>query len=234
MKRWDNFKNKYLGKISSIVSWLVNFAGLILAILSFIKSNANLGWLTILEVVIFNSIFLIIVSVYETLIYKRGSAIEEKIIKEKEIEVTNLEKLLRLSEDLSVKLRYYYKYIILTLNKFNTQLCAVNSKLAKSRKGIEDLVNEYDSKGEQIDEKVEQFISGLKQTAEDEYKHSMLKEFDHFLSNVTNKLKFILDASLREKGCLLETSISVKQFSRIVTDPENVSDIVVITSFRDS
>ncbi len=234
MGNWEKFKTKYLGIISSIISWIINIAGLILAILSFINSNADLGWAIVLSIVIFNSIFLIIISVYETLLYKRGSALEEKILKEKHDEISNLEFSLKRSEDLLEKLRYYYKYIIFTLNKFNTQLCAVNSRLAKSRKNIDNLINEYDSKGEKIDEKVELFISGLKQTAEDEYKRSMLKEFNHFLSNITNKLKFILDVSLKEKGCMLETSISVKQFSRIVADPENVNDVVVITTFRDS
>lgn len=234
MKKWDTFKKKYLGKISIAFSWIVNISGLVLAILSFIKSNATLGWRTILIVVIVDSAFLVVVSIYETLLYKKGASIEEKIVKEKEDEVYALEKSLKLSEDLLVKMRYYYKYIIFTLNNFDTQLCAVNSKLAESKKEIDNLMKEYDSKGEKIDEKVEQFISALIETSKNDYKHSMLKEFDHFLSNVTNKLKFILDASLREKECLLETSISVKLFNNIVTDPENISDIVIITSFRDN
>ncbi|MBQ4105292.1 MAG: hypothetical protein IJC86_02765 [Clostridia bacterium] len=234
MGKWETFKNKHLGKITKIISWLINIAGLVLAILSFINSEADLGWFVVLSIVILNSIFLIVVSIYETLIYKKGAAIEKKLSHEKNTEISNLELALKINEDLTEKLRYYYKYIISTLNKFTTQLCAVNSKLAKSRKSIEDLLDEYESKGEKIDEKVERFVIELKQTSEQDYKRSMMKEYNHFLSNITNKLKFILDASLKSKNCILETSISIKQFNRIVTDPTNISDVTVITTFRDS
>ena len=32
MTRWETFRDKYLGKISTILSWIFNVAGLVLAI----------------------------------------------------------------------------------------------------------------------------------------------------------------------------------------------------------
>lgn len=234
MSRWRQLKEKYLGKISTVLSWIFNVVGLVLAILSFIKNDTDLGWGIVLSVVVFNSVFLIIVSIYETLLYKKGSSLENDIIHEKNKSIEQLSLQLKLSENQSDKLRYYYKYIIATLNKFSTQLLDVNYRLQKSHTDIEQMVEEYNGSNSQVNETFENFIKNLKNTAYMDYEHSMLKEFNHFLSNITNKLKFILDISLKEKGCLLETSISVKQFSRIVYEPDQISDIGVITTFRDS
>lgn len=234
MSQWDKFKNNYLGKISNIVSWIFNIAGLILAVLSFIKNDTDLGWGVVLSVIIFNSIFLIIVSIYETLLYKRGSSIEDNIIKKNKEEIDQLS--LRLASNIhqSEKLLYYYKYIISTLNNFSTQLLGVNYKLQQTYADISRMENEYTNKNSETDDAFDTFILGLKNNADEEYRRSMLKQFNHFLSNVTNKLKFILDILLHEKGCLLDTSISVKQFNRIVTDIQNINDVYVITTFRDS
>lgn len=57
MKRWEQFKNRYMGKIPEILSWIFNIAGLVLAILSFINNDTDLGWGVVLSIVIFNSIF---------------------------------------------------------------------------------------------------------------------------------------------------------------------------------
>lgn len=71
MKRWEQFKNRYMGKIPEILSWIFNIAGLVLAILSFINNDTDLGWGVVLSIVIFNSIFLIAITIYETLLYKK-------------------------------------------------------------------------------------------------------------------------------------------------------------------
>ena len=231
MNKWENFKSKYLGKVSSLVSWIMNIAGLVLAILSFIQSNADLGWGITLTIVIFNSIFLITITIYETLLYKRGKAIENKVSKEKNGEIHCLKQQLQGQVDLSSKLRYYYKYIIFSLNKFNTRLLKVNSKYCDTKTNIETLSDSFNGGN---DEKIDTLIKSMIDSAETDYRKSMLEVYNHFLGNITAKLKDILDASLRNKGCLLETSISVKQFNRIVIDPNDVSDVTVITTFRDS
>lgn len=177
---------------------------------------------------------MIIISIYETLLFKRGATLEKDIIKEKDEAIEQLKLQLKLSNNQSDKLRYYYKYIIATLNKFSTQLLEVNYKLQESNNDIVQMVEEYNSNNNHADDKFESFIANLKSTAYNDYEQSMLKEFNHFLSNITNKLKLILDISLKEKDCMLETSISVKQFSRIVYDPDDILDIGIITTFRDS
>lgn len=233
MKRWEQFKNRYMGKIPEILSWIFNIAGLVLAILSFINNDTDLGWGVVLSIVIFNSIFLIAITIYETLLYKKGAKIEEKITIDKNSEISRLTNELARSNDLADKLRYYYKYIFSSLNKFTTRLCEVNSKYTQSKDKLQQLIDEYVADGNN-DNLIEEFAKNLKETSEKDYRKSMFKEFNHFLANVTNKLKFILDISLREKGYSLETSISVKQFSRIVVDPQDVNDVSVITTFRDN
>lgn len=222
-----------MGKVSKILSWFFNIAGLVLAVLSFINNDTDLGWGIVLAIVIFNSLFLIGITIYETLLYKNGAKIEEKITFEKNSEISRLESELARSNDLADKLRYYYKYIISSLNKFTTRLCEVNSKYTQSKENLQKLIDEYVA-DEKNDNVIEKFAKNQKETSEKEYRKSMVKEFNHFLANVTNKLKFILDTSLRGKGYSLETSISVKQFSRIVVDPQDVSDVSVITTFRDN
>ena len=234
MARWETFRDKYLSKISTILSWIFNVTGLVLAILSFIKNDADLGWGVVLSLIIFNSIFLIIISIYETLLFKRGVTLEKDIIKEKDEAIEQLGLKLKLSNNQSDKLRYYYKYIIASLNKFSTQLLGVNYKLQESNKNIVQMEEEYNSNSNHTNDKFKSIIDNLKNTAYTDYEQSMLKEFNHFLSNITNKLKLMLDISLKEKDCILETSISVKQFSRIVYDPDDITDIEIITTFRDS
>lgn len=234
MKRWDDFKNKYLGIISKIFSWIFNIAGVVLAIVSFVKNDFELGWIVVLSIVILNSVFLMVVAIYETLLYKKGAAIEEKITNEKNNEISKLTESLNRSNGLVNKLRYYYKYVFSTLNKFTTQLCAVNSKYTCLKADVQKMVDEYANSGNANDEIIEKFAVNLRENFEKDYRQAMFKEFNHFLSNVTNKLKYILDACLYEKGIELETSISVKQFSRIVVDPLDVNDVSVITTFRDN
>ena len=124
MKNWENFKTKHLGKISKFASWTISIAGLVFAILSFFNQT-DLGGIIVLLLIVLNSVFLILVSIYETVLYRRGSAIEEKIYNEKNQEIIELETALKLSKDLSDKLRYYYKYIILTLNLNYSRQCLV-------------------------------------------------------------------------------------------------------------
>jgi len=233
MKIWDDFKNKYLGKISKFFSWIFNIAGLVLAIVSFVKNDFDLGWIVVLSIVILNSVFLMVVAIYETLLYKKGAAIEEKITEEKDNEISKLSDALNRSNGLVNKLRYYYKYVFSTLNKFTTQLCEVNSKYTSMKKTVEKMIDKYDPSDKANDSLVEEFAKNLNERYEKDYRQSMLKEFNQFLSNITNELKLILDTCLREKDVSLETSISVKQFSRIVVDPQEVNDVSVITTFRD-
>lgn len=234
---WTNFKEKYLGKVEYVFSWLFNIAGLILAVLSFIKPDTTLGWRVVVSIIVFNSLFLITVSIYETYVYKRGENIKEQIENKKDGEINKLKHSLKLNYDLEDKMRYYFKRIFLTLNESISELYAVNSKFSEAKEDVKKFVdgsgtNSYIGDVDS-EESFEKYIKKTKEKSEVEYRKSMLAEFHRFLDSVTYELKIILDSSLREKGSILETSISVKQFSRIITDPEDISDVVVITTFRD-
>ena len=174
MKRWEQFKNRYMGKIPEILSWIFNIAGLVLAILSFINNDTDLGWGVVLSIVIFNSIFLIAITIYETLLYKKGAKIEEKITIDKNSEISRLTNELARSNDLADKLRYYYKYIFSSLNKFTTRLCEVNSKYTQSKDKLQQLIDEYVADGNN-DNLIEEFAKNLKETSEKDYRKSMFK-----------------------------------------------------------
>mgnify|MGYP003292787915 CR=1 FL=1 len=111
----------------------------------------------------------------------------------------------------------------------------MNSKLQEELFDIDKLGAKIkDAKDEGINVEYKKIKDERSETAIKDYKSSMMKEFNHFLSNITNKLKYILDIALQDKGCLLETSISVKQFNRKVEDVGDIKDVTVITTFRDS
>lgn len=239
MSKWNNFMSKNSGKIGKIISWIFNIASLILATLSFVNYKYDLGWIIVLSIVVFNSVFLICVSVYETTIFKKGAEIENSILQENEEKIKEYKYTIKKGSDLNDKLMYYYKYIITTLNKFTTKLLSVNNQYIESKSNIDNLKptfisdkQEHDLKINDID--INKVISNLNVKTDNEHKKALFREYNHFLSNVTNKLKFMLDAYLRNKNCLLETSIAVKQFNIIVKSSDNISDVVVITTFRDS
>lgn len=226
-KRWDTFKSKYLGRVAKIAEWIVNIAGLILSIVSFIKNEVELGWKIVLGLIVFNSIFISFVSIYETLLYKRGASIESEIIEEKDKESRKLQ----MSQQLSDKLRYYYKYIISTYGVFTTKLYDVNLKHQESKENAQKI--ETACAGTMQDD-TKTSVDYFKENAEEGYKQLMNELFNRFLSNITAKLKEVLDTHLKEKGCMLETSISVKQFKAKTQRPMLPDDYDVFTMFRDS
>lgn len=228
---FDKFKDKHLGKIGKFFSWAINIIALILSILSFSNHSDDIGWKLLSVIIIFNCVLLIAVSIYETFLFKHSKQIEDTITKNYNRKVNDLSLKLNSTTKLSLDLRYYYKYIISSLNKFSTKLYAVNTSLQESIKNIETL---QEITEESPSELKDNFINNFAMKTNKEYHLSMLNEYNHFLSNIITKLKFILDASLKEKQIDLEVSISVKQFNRIILDPKNIKDINVITTFRDN
>lgn len=229
MSIWEKFKKRYLGKIGSILSWVFNIAGLFLAVLSFIKNDTDLGWAVVLTIIIFNSILIMAIAIYETHIYKKG----DQIAKSFEAKFSQLSQKLDICIEQRGQLRYYYDYIIMTCNKFSTQLLAVNYKLQESISNISEISQSKLDGCLMTSDINNDYFLRLQDNAIKEYRHSMLKEFNHFLGNITAKLTYMLDMLLREKECYLNTSISVKQFNYMLTDVENINHIKIITTFRD-
>ena len=232
MLHWEKFRDKYLKKISAIMSWVFNIAGLILAVLSFITSDADLGWIVVLFIIAFDCVFLIVVSIYETLLFKRGAAFENDIIQKKDKDIEQLKRQLDLSDNQTNKLRYYYKYIIDKLNQYSKHLLVVYHEYLEANKSIDEISSKCANNNDAI--KFNEAIQDLRETAFYNFEQSTKKAYNDFLKEITNELKLILDASLMQKGCMLETSISVKQFNRIIFNPEKYSDVRVLTTFRDN
>lgn len=253
MTRWETFKEKHLGKIGKVVSWLISIASLVFAVLAFFENDFELGWATVLTVIVLNSFLLIIVAIYETLLYGKGSKIVETLKSNHQIALSDQQKqfnekekslaekaeriekektdILDLSDEYANELRFYFKYIISSLNKFSTELLAVNYNFTDTWKHADELKKYND--GSNIDNNTK-IIEHIKNKAIEDYRTSMIVEYDHFLSNILTRLKHMLEVSLRQKNSSLKVSISVKQFSRKVIDPNSVNDVVVKTTFRDS
>lgn len=213
------FKKKYLGKVGGIIEWVVNLSGLILSVVSFVKNEIEIGWKIVLGLVIFNSIFLISISIYETLIYKKSKKIEDKIGNS-----------LKASKSLNDKISFYFKFLIATFDDLTIRMQRSNEKYYSSKDLAEKIQCEYDVKEGSVAEN----IASLSSNIDDDYKKEMIDLFNRFLSNVTVKLKDTLETYLREKGCSLEVSISVKQFIKKNNTPKTIDDFGVITIFRDA
>ena len=230
MNQWVKALNKKFGRIIMIIAGIYTITEIALLILLFHDDKGDIGWKVAIVVIIVNIFFLVLASVYNILLHKQGSVIKNKTDNKKEID--KLDVSIDRSKELYENLIYYYQSTISILNKFMSRLCAVNKKYQIDKRDIKK-IDGYIRLENVIDSNISMFIKEQERKVEKEYRETMLAEFDLFLNNITNKLKFILDTILREKGCLLETSISVKQFSKIVSNPNEIDDIFVITTYRD-
>lgn len=269
-KRFSVFKEKYLGKIGVFCSNAIAIASLVVGIKG-LKASQELSWRVVLGIVIFNSILWILVSVYETILFYKGSSLEKKLMKEKQDLEKSLNELERVSEEalkvqekvldgahqqvykdlqnslcqvtsrlegrkaLDKKVQYYNNYIINSLIRFTGSALAIAGAMNKEIDEIEEFKKQALSSGSS-EEFVENEAKLRIGRALERYKKSILDEFNHFLGNIVSKVKWVLDEYLEEKEIKLQTSISVKQFNRIITNSadENLSDVGVITTYRDN
>jgi hypothetical protein len=228
MSKWKNFKERHLGKIGKAASWIISIASLLLAILSYVKSSAEPNWNILLGIVIFNSIFLIIVGAYESIIYYLGSKIEKELSEE----LKRIKESQKNSELFNKRSNYYYKYIVSALDKSLTRLLKVNYNYKESIAQCDNLcaIKVTGESKEALDD----YLSKKHREIADTHYESMMKEFNTFLGNITTNLKSVLDLSLKNKNIQNEVSIAVKLFNRIVTDPKDINDVRIITVFRDN
>ena len=231
MSKWVEFKKKYFGRIEKWMSWCVSIASLILSIYAILQKEDDIGWKVILAIIVFNSIYQIFIAVYEAIIFKRGNKIHQELEENYLIQIHEKDKKIKINEAFLIKTNYYYKYIIGTLNKFSTQLLYVNTNYHEEKKHWEALekIDKQENK-----EELKDITKKIKANADLDYRKNMQSQFDHFLGNITSKLKEYLDASLSDKRSFCESSIAVKQFNRIVCDPDDVADVQIITTFRDN
>lgn len=196
---------KLLGKI---FSFIYNLIGLVLAIWAIIDDYPTLEWAIVLCLIIFNSIFLMVVSAIEA-----WQAHKTKVY----------------SQNLDMcksNLREHYNYIITSFAKFSNKLLCVNLEKQEAYADCKELVGlGISPNSTQIEERLKK--------ADNAFVQSMIKEYRHFLGNITSKLKTTLDYFLASKGCQLEVSIAIKQLNRIIDPESSDSNAKVITVFRD-
>lgn len=221
MGKWKDFKEKHFGKIGKIASGIVSVASLLLAILSYVKDISNVNWNIVLGIIIFNSIFLIAVSVYETVVFRLGSKIESDLTAE-----------LKRYKLFNKSLNYHYKYIVNVLDKSLTRLLKINHNYKVSVAQCDNLseIEVNTASKHSFDE----YLKTKRVEIIEQHYRSMMEEFNKFLGYITTNLKTVLDLSLQNKTIPYNVSIAVKLFNRIVTDPKDIKDVRVITVFRDN
>lgn len=235
---------QHIGVVGKILSWLISISSLALSIITLCLNDTTLGWMVVLGIVIFNTLLWIGITIYETLIYKRTTSITNELnntykntiseLTEKcEKETKDLSDKLNNAQGLINKLQFYTSHIIKTYVKFYGFLLISDSEYKGMKDHIKELSTGYDSLGEHSDQAIDSCLSIMNSDAEKKYFTSMLEHYNHFLSNICNRLKDILEYYLRGKGCNLSVSLSVKQFSSILSDIDVTSNIRVITTFRD-
>lgn len=231
----DELKSKRFGIIEKVFSWLISAASLIISIVSLVHSEGDLGWIVVLGIIVFQNIFIAFVSAFETLVYKKCKEIENKTMVKYDTKYNELvnknqevKQTLTIRQNREDELRYFYKNIVMILNKSSSRLLEISYNFTKS------CTFGSDSTDDIRDSNPNEHLKNLMSGAKDIYQKDTMTAFDDFLLNMTNTLKTVLDLYLEEKGVLVGSSISVKQFNRIMADPQNHNDIRIITTYRDN
>ena len=240
MEWWDNFIQKYGEKVEKIFSWVVNITSVTLAIIAFANGGDKVGWGILLTLFAFNILFLIGVTVFETKLYYNGTnhqktieAEMEKMKTEKDKEISLVLKVRNNIENMYNATLYYIQYITASLNKFLAGMLGCNAIYNRKMLQARRMKENWEEDGVIADKEKSALYNETIFEATENWKDSMLGEFDHFLGNITSKLKDVIDSSLESQGLSSKVAISVKQFNKVVTDSKNVVGVKVMTTFRD-
>ena len=237
-------------KIPKILSWCMTILSLYFSWLSIKSGTLTIEWYIIVTVIVGNSIFLIICSLYEGFLYKKfTSRIElkesehirekeaiENLYKEKvnEINVQN-EKLKQEKDNLLddiVGLNKLNEVVITTFlditngyNLYSLKLQVVNDVFVSKIKKLAQINKKITEEDGALDE--------IKKTYDNDYIKDILDVYNGFMGESTQKLKVVLDNYLKMKNIDLGVSITIKQLNKIVTDVKEIKEIKVMTAFRD-
>lgn len=226
-----NIKNGIL-KIPKILSWCMTILSLLLSWIS-IKSGAlTLDWFIIIIIIIGNSIFLIVCSLYEGFLYKKSTSTIEIVRTESERKIENINKEKKELLDNIFGLNKLNQTVIITFldiineyNLYSIKMQSVNDIFISKVKKLSHIKNK-------IKEEIIELLE-IKKTYDNEYIKDILDIYNGFMGESTQKLKLALDNYLKMKNIHLEVSITIKQLNRIVTDVKEIKDVKVITAFRD-
>ncbi len=237
-------------KIPKIVTWCMTILSLYFSWLSIKSGTLTLEWYIIVAIIVGNSIFLVICSLYEGFLYKKLSSRielrESEHIREKENIENEYKKKVNEIDIQNGKLKQEKDDLlddIAGLNKLNeivitTFLDITNGYNLYSLKlqAVNDVFVNKVKKLAQINKKIAEEdgeLEEIKKTYDNEYIKDILDVYNGFMGESTQKLKVALDNYLRTKNVDLGVSIAIKQLNKIVTDVKEIKDIKVMTAFRD-
>ena len=237
-KESSRIKNGLL-KIPKILSWGMTILSLIFSWISINSKTLTLEWYIIITIIVGNSIFLIVCSLYEGFLYKNYTS---KMSLEKSSHKIKIEKKDLQIEKLKIEkdnllenilgLKKLNETVITTFlditNKYNLhslKLQAVNDVFVSKVKQLARINKKATEESRDLEE--------IKKTYDNEYIKDVLDVYNGFMGESTQKLKVALDNYLKMKNIDLEVSITIKQLNRIVTDVKEIKDVKVMTAFRD-
>jgi hypothetical protein len=237
-------------KIPQILSWAMNILSLYFSWISIKSGTLTLEWYIIVTIIVGNSIFLIVCSLYEGFLYKKFTSkialMENDNVRERErLEVTHKEEIEEKDKQNETLYKENAQFLddIEALKKLNetvisTFLETTNKYNFYSLK-LQAINDSYVSKVKKLAQVNKKFSDGdseledIKKSYDCEYIKAIVEVYNEFMGESTQKLKVALDNYLRTKDINLGVSITIKQLNKIVTDIKEIKDVKVMTTFRD-
>ena len=237
-------------KIPKILSWTMTILSLYFSWISIKSGTLTLEWYIIVTIIVGNSIFLIVCSLYEGFLYKKFTSQitlkENDIAREKERleakhkeEIEEKDKQNKTLTNEKTELRNGFE----ALKKLNENVIAFFREITDKYnfyslrlQGINDLYVRKVKKLAQVNKKVsdaDSEMEDIKKGYNDEYIKALVEVYNEFMGESTQRLKVVLDNYLRTKSIDLGVSIAIKQLNRIVEDINETKDVKVMTTFRD-
>lgn len=252
-KNRTRIKNGLL-KIPKILSWGSTILSLYFSWISVKSGTLTLEWYIVVAIIIGNSIFLIICSLYEGFLYKKYTTkialtqkdMEEKynekiqkykqensdlIAKKKQLS-DNIDGLKKMNETVIstfLEITNKYNFYSLKLQAINDAYVSKIKQLARLNKKIIDDDKTKDTQNIEANEEFEK----IEKIYEKDYIKAIIEAYNDFMGESTQKLKVALDNYLKTKSIDLGVSIAIKQLNRIITDIKEIKDVKVMTTFRD-
>lgn len=229
-KAWVTF-SKLIKFGSTVLSVLVAVVSLCLGIYSAIAANntgiIGLDWKIVICIIVFNSVFIIGATIYESIIYVQGkNVIEQKDAFKAEV----LEREKRLS-NFKIHFDYIMSYFVnfaISLHNETDEIIINNDKFQNEIYDLKKL-----QAGHADDSELTVELQGMIDNRADDYRESIKKAFNKFLIKCLDDLKDCIDQALSQKDLQLKSSISIKLFNKACTNNIDYSTINVITAFRD-
>jgi len=237
----SNFSNN-IAIITTILFAILNIASFIISLISLTKKE-TLEWYIIITIIIFNSIFIIILTICMSVIYynhrKHLRESDEFWSKDNNILKDRLK--LQLEKSINLKQRFqsitnYLTEINRILNKFLTKIYQLNEDYFSERSSFEKSLNNFDKLTTSVDLKSD--FEERKKHIFNNYSVKIMDEYKTFLRNITINTKLAILEQLENKDFSLNISLCIKQFNQILHhknfgNDDNYSDIFIYSAFRD-